>query len=332
MSTDRLNQSRDRGDQAEYWYQRVHAVDCTREEHARFKQWQDESPEHVAAYARTEHLYHRAADLRLDPQWRAAGQAARRRTAQAASRRRSLQWGLSIAAMLVLTIGIGWRLWDPAQPEQHYATATGERRNVILEDGSSIVLDTDSALSVHYSRKHRNLVLQRGQAQFSVTKAPDRPFVVQAGGGAVRAVGTQFQVRKRDSHIQVTLLEGVVTVAATAVTPNASVRTATLAAGEQLSFDDARLWQKASVNLEAAKGWTHGELVFERRPLAEMIDEMNRYTTAKIRLGDPSLRDLRVSGAFYDNDQESLIGALEMGWSLRAERVSDKEIVLHRRN
>lgn len=322
---------RDRSDQAERWYQRMHAADCTHQERERFRQWQAERPEHAAAYARTEYLYHRAADLRLDPRWRAQAQAARQRTARASRRRGTLRWGLSAAATLLLTIGIGARLWDPVPPGQRHVTVTGEQRTLALDDGSSVVLDTDSALTVRYSRRQRRLHLERGQAQFSVAKAADRPFIVQAGDGAVRAIGTQFQIRKDATVVRVTLLEGVVTVTAPAATPRGGERSATLAAGEQLSFDPGELWAMAPANLEVANGWTHGELVFDGRPLVEMIEEMNRYTTAKIRLGDPSLQELQVSGAFYDNDQDSLIQALELGWSLRAERVSPSEIVLYRR-
>src|SRR3546814_6073782 len=79
------------------------------------------------------------------------------------------------------------------QPPQRYATAIGQQHDVALEDGSRVRLDTNSALVVRYSRKHRDVVLERGRAQFDVAHAPQRPFTVHAGPGTVRAVGTQFQ-------------------------------------------------------------------------------------------------------------------------------------------
>lgn len=330
MRTNPPKADRDRSDQAEYWYQRVHAADCTRQERERFRRWQVECPEHAAAYARTEYLYHRAADLRLDPKWRVQAREARQRTEQASRHRRTLRWGLSAAATLVLALGLGARVWDPVQPEQRYATATGERRTLALDDGSSVVLDTDSLLTVRYSRSQRHLHLERGQAQFTVLNAADWPFIVQAGGGTVRAIGTRFQVRKDTAAVRVTLLEGVVTVTAPLWPPGSGERSATLAAGQQLSFDGDQLWFLSPADLEIAYGWTQGGFVFEGLSLAEMIEEMNRYTSTKIRMGDSSLRDLQVNGAFYDNDQDSLIQALEQGWSLRAEYLSPNEIVLYR--
>ncbi|MFT3790392.1 MAG: FecR family protein [Rudaea sp.] len=322
----------DRSDAAEHWFQRMHAADCTPAERAAFEQWRAEYPGHADAYARTEHLYHRAAELRFDPQWRAMARAARQRTARRARVRHGLLWGLPLAAMLVLALGAGWFAWDPKEPPQHYATAVGERRTLTLADGSSVVLDTDSALAVNYSRSQRRLILERGRAQFSVQPQPQRPFIVSVDQGSVRAVGTEFQISRRAANVQVILLKGVVTVSAPAETAAGQERTATLAAGEQLNFDAGPLWAKKTADVDAAKGWTHGELKFDRRPLADVVEEMNRYSAVKIRLGDPTLKDLPVSGAFYDNDQNSLVQALQLGWSLRADRTSPTEITLRRRD
>lgn len=331
MGRDHVKMEHDSSDQAEYWYQRMHAADCTSAERAEFERWRARHPQHAAAYRHTEHLYHRAADLRLDPHWQAVGKATRRRVARAARVRRAVRWSVPVAAVLVLALGAGWQFWDPVEPELHYATTVGERRTLDLNDGTSVVLDTDSKLAIRFSRKQRNLVLEHGQAQFSVASQPQRPFVVRAGEGAVRAVGTQFQVRKRDAGVWVTLLEGVVTVSAPDAASGGTDRGVTLAAGEQVSFGNGQPLNRQPADLAVAEGWIRGEQIFDRRPLREVIEEMNRYTQVKLRLADPSLNELEVSGAFYDNDQDSMIRALELGWSLRAERTSDTTIVLHPR-
>lgn len=329
MWTDQPNEPRDRSDRAEYWQQRRSARDFSPREQAEFERWYAENPEHEAAYERAEYLYRRAEDLRLDPYWTAAAQAAKQSAGRMGMVRRVARAG-SVALVLAISIGIGWQQWNPVEPQQHYATAVGERRTVELQDGSSVVLDTNSALNVQFSRKRRDLTLERGRAQFSVAADKSRPFIVAAGNGTVRAVGTEFQVRSDGRNVLVTLLEGIVTVTAPSRTQDGEA-TATLAAGEQLSFDGQQLWAKSAADLAVAEGWTRGELVFNRRPLRELIDEMNRYTSVQLKLADPSLGNLPVSGAFYDNDQDSLIQALEVGWSLRAER-NGSEIRLHPAN
>lgn len=324
----------DQSDAAERWFVRMQRSDCTREERLACQRWREASPANAAAYARVEHLYRVSRDFQQNPTYRATARAARERAERAGRlRRRTRRWAasLSTAAVLVLAIGLGWRFWDPAQPEQHYVTAVGEQRTLTLDDGSSLKLDTGSAVTVRYSRRYRNVLLEQGRAQFSVAPAPRRPFVVQAGAGKVQAVGTEFQVRKHNATVQVTLLEGVVTVTAPATGQSAETRTATLSPGEQLNFDSVDLWARTKANLDVAQGWTRGELVFRQRPLRELLEEANRYSAVKIRIGDPSLNDLRISGVFDSNDQTSLIQAIEHVLHLHAEQTSPQEIVLQPR-
>lgn len=319
--------------QAERWLARLHADDCGPAEQAAFERWRAASPEHATAYRRADRLHQRAASLRGDPLLQAATRNARIHTARARERRASWRWGVSLAAAASLLVAVGafgWYAWNPAEPEQRYATAVGEKRSLQLEDGSTVLLDTDSAITVQYRRKQRDVVLQQGQAQFTVASQAARPFTVHAHGGAVSAIGTRFQVRAERASVRVTLLEGKVRVSGPAPVSGA-VPAAMLAPGEQLSYGDDGRWDRQPADLEVAQGWIQGELVFRNRPLREIVDEMNRHSNVKLRLGDASLHDLPISGVFYDNNQKSLIRALEHGWSLRAEPVVDGEIVLSRR-
>lgn len=322
-------QERHRRAQAARWLARLQAGDCTAAERAACRRWQAADPANAAAYAQMEALHRHSAELGQDPERRAVANALRARSARRARRRRLGRWGLSLsaAAALVLAVGLGWRHWDPAQPERTYASAVGEQRTFTLDDGSRLLLDTDSAVRVRYSRQQRRVELQRGQAQFTVAKAPERPFTVQAGAASVRAVGTQFQVRRYPDGVRVNLLEGAVEVTAPPPTPEAAPRTATLAPGEQLTLDTHGQWVRHPLDREMAEGWTRGELVFRQTPLAQLVDEMNRYTPVKLRLADPALRDIRLSGVFYGSDQASLVDALEQVWSLRTERRGDEIIV-----
>jgi len=322
----------DCSDRAEYWHQRIHAGNCTEDERLRFEQWKAVRPEHVQAYLRADYLYHLTTSLRQDPRWVAEARMVRRHTARAGRRRRIVRWSLSAAATLLLVFGIGWRVWVPAPVAQYYVTAAGERSTFTLADGSRVILDADSEVSVRYSRERRDVTLDYGQAQFTVAHDRQRPFIVHAGGGSVRAVGTQFQVRQRDGMTLVTLLEGVVRVAAPPAALSKGAGEATLVAGEQLRFSRDFLWPKGPADLDAAKGWTHGRLIFDHSRLAAVIEEMNSYSTSvKIGLQDRAMGDLSVSGAFESGDQKSLVGALEASLPLKARRVSPTRIELSRR-
>ncbi|WP_202841565.1 FecR family protein [Luteimonas saliphila] len=318
--------------EAERWFMRLQMGDCTRADRAAFARWRLADPAHAAAYAEVERMFSLAGQAGADPRLRAAARAARERIERRRRRQGLLQRfaGLAAVASLVLALGIGWRTWNPAQPEQHYATAVGESRTLMLEDGSTVLLDTDSVLRVQYRRLQRDVMLERGQAQFSVAPQPRRPFVVRTDIGAIRALGTRFQVRRHADYVEVALMEGVVEVTAPAA--DGPARTARLAPGEQLDFNAGERWARGAFDPEVALGWTDGQLVFRARPLDEVVQEMNRYNPTQIRLGQPALNELQISGQFYGNDPDSLILALERGWSLRAERPSADEIVLYRRD
>lgn len=328
MDTRHLPMEEDHGE-AERWFMRLQMPDCSPADRAAFARWRLASPSNAAAYAQVEQIFQHSALAAGDPRLQAASRAARVRLAHDRKPRR-LRWAIPLAsaALLLLAVGIGWRWWDTPQPVQHYATAVGEQRSLTLDDGSRVLLDTDSSLAVRYSRRQRELLMERGQAQFTVVSQRQRPFVVKAGTGTVHAVGTRFQVRRGEEMIQVTLLEGVVEVR-DAADANGKARVTRLAPGEQMDFG-GQLWRKRSIDLDVANGWTQGQLVFRRRPLQEVVDEMNRYSAVKIRLGDPSLQTLQISGQFYGKDQASLIQALELGWSLHAERTTADRIILSR--
>lgn len=315
--------------EAARWFARMRAGDCSLAERRGCRQWRESDPANDAAYAQIELLYGCSAEFGGDPARRAASQALRASSARRARRSRIGRWmlGTSAAAVLVLAAGTGWRNWDPVQWEQTYATQVGHQRSVILADGSRLLLDTDSSVQVRYSRKRRQVVLERGQSQFTVATEPGRPFVVQAEQVAVRAVGTQFQVRRDPTGVQVKLLEGVVEVGMPAERPGGAQRLARLAPGEQLSFDLHGQWAKRPLDQEIAAGWPRGELVFRETPLAQLVDEMNRYTQVKIRLADDALGDIRLSGVFYGSDQQTLVQALREVWALRVDRQGSELVV-----
>src|SRR5690606_33638330 len=88
----------------------------------------------------------------------------------------------------------------------------GERRTETLPDGTEVVLNTDSALEMRYSKGRRYIEVKQGEAQFEVAHDASRPFVVSIGEDTVTALGTRFQVRREQGSAIVTLLEGSVEV------------------------------------------------------------------------------------------------------------------------
>lgn len=317
--------------QAEAWLARLLSPHCSTGDRAAFEDWLAQSPDHVDAYLEAELVHAMAGKLASDDLLRATARQARRRIGEETARRGRWLSALSgIAATLAIALGAAyWLTRAPAVAIEQYATAVGEQRTIVLKDGTAMLLDTGSSVSTHFSNRERRVAVERGRVQFSVGRDPRRPFLVEAGPGIVRDIGTTFQVSRIGDDITVGLIEGVVVVAVAEGTTTA--RSSTLAPGEQVAIDaDGKLQGKRPLDLAVAQAWPRGELVFKGRRLDQLLAEMNRYSQIQLRLADPELGALTVSGVFHIDDQQALVTALEQGWSLRAERVGEHEIVLHR--
>lgn len=310
--------------EAEDWFARLRTSNCPPGERARFERWRAE-PAHAAAYARTERLWRGIGGLSEHAELRRMAAEALAATDPRRARRRRVPLALaaSLAACLVL-LG-GWLWLRPSAPVVH-ATAPGQRDTVVLEDGSRLLLNGDSAVAVRYGRRGRDLVLERGEALFEVAHDAGRPFRVQAGDGEVTALGTRFQVRRQPARVTVTLLEGRVAVAR----PDTRARL-TLAPGEQAVLADGAPIATRRVDAEAASSWTRGRLLFRAAPLAEVVEEVNRYAARPLRLADPTLGATPVSGTFPIGDSPSVALALQALLPVRADLSGPDGIVLSRR-
>lgn len=123
-----------------------------------------------------------------------------------AFRRVRLYYGL--AASVLLTLAGTWVYGQ----RNMYSTGIGEQRSIVLNDGSTVELNSGSRMRVRFSDAERDVDLVKGQALFHVAKNPQRPFVVSADGTHIRAVGTQFDVYEKSSGTVVTVVEGKVAV------------------------------------------------------------------------------------------------------------------------
>jgi transmembrane sensor len=204
---------------------------------------------------------------------------------------------------------------------QSFKTAVGQQATVTLPDGSQVTLNTDTALRTGTDENRRRLVyLDKGQAFFKVAKDRRHPFVVAAAGRTVTALGTAFDVRIDRGELKVVLVEGKVRVEAatprpaTAAVPAARRATpmaTDMSAGSQLVARDDTEWRLTPTNVDRETSWLQGQLVFDGAPLREVVKEMNRYSTRKVEIADPSLAERRVGGNFSPGDVQGFAMILE---------------------
>jgi transmembrane sensor len=296
---------------------RVAAADITA-----FSQWR-RKPENAAAYARIETMWEAAETLKGDTDISALTEGARARadvSRKVHSRRSKVLIPIGAVATIA-ALALGVTLW--AGRSQSYETSLGERRTVVLADGSRVTLDTDSRIRVKLTGDRRTVELADGQAFFEVQGDRTRPFVVTAGATDVTAVGTRFDVRRNGDGAQVTLVEGKVDVTnRTGAAPHWS-----LTPGQQIVTTSQRPAVR-TVDVTSETSWTTGRLIFASDTVETAVAEVNRYSHAKVVLQAPAIASITVSGAFNTGDVDGFVSALTELYPVVAERTPSGQIVI----
>lgn len=182
-----------------------------------------------------------------------------------------------------------------------YTADTGTTRLVTLTDGSTVELDSGSAISVDYTNARRAVTLHQGEAYFTVAANPARPFDVLTGDVEIRALGTTFDVDKGDETIHVAVTEHAVRVKSGQQTLDK------LASGNAISVTGQRLGRVTPQLLSNTASWRRHQLIFADRPLAEVITALNRYRTLPVLMLGSQIKNLAVTGLFDTQDTDTAL-------------------------
>lgn len=209
---------------------------------------------------------------------------------------RWLTWPAAVAAAIAIAVVAISYVLLPAEPAlDTYRTAKGEQREIALQDGSRVDLNTNTLLEVRLGDKQRWLHLVQGEAYFSVASDKQRPFVVDMDGATARAVGTEFNIFRPDNQTaRITVTEGIVQVRDTARSTDVAV----LRRDESVNYDQQDGISEVKAADAGVTAWRERQLVFASTPLSEVIDTLNRYSKTPIQLIAKDTALFKVSGVF----------------------------------
>jgi transmembrane sensor len=331
--------------EAGVWIARLHGGNRTRAVENGLKRWLRADTENARAFELATEVWDDAENLRqflpLKPKFLQRP-------------RSSMAPIFASAAMATVLLVLGAVLWF--QNLGVIATGVGEQRQVVLEDGTRIILNTDTRLVVSYKDDARRVELRRGEALFNVAKRPDWPFIVTAGDRQVRALGTSFVVRKEDQQLAVMLVEGKVVVSPVvedqrsaaepalaqqpaqstgSAAPSVDTQTSaparsdvfTLAPGQRLTFGAGSPAKLDTPSVEKATAWRRGQVILDDTPLRAAADEMNRYNATKLVIADNVPGDVLVSGLFQAGDSMHFANAVAHTYKLNVQE-RGAEIIL----
>lgn len=302
------------------WQVTFWSGEVTAHERRAFDRWLAQDAEHARAWDQVQRTGGRVESL-TGP---ATGEALRAadRAHRAAGRRHWLQ-GLGLfAAVGVTTYAVRGTPPVPSMLADH-RTGRGERRDLLLPDGTRIVLNADSAIDLRFTAQARDVLLRAGEA--FIATAPDpraapglgpRPFSVHTRQGTVRAIGTRFTVRQSEGLSMTSVEEGAVQVMPAA----AGVASVRLEAGQRVWFSEEAVETPAAA-LPGDGAWARGVMVAERMRLQDVLVELGRYRSGLLRC-DPAVRDLIVSGVYPLDDTDLALSTLAQALPVRIDRVT----------
>jgi transmembrane sensor len=294
--------------EALHWIVRLTSGEATALDADELRRWRAASATHEAAFQNAARLWNKTEAAVIGLEARAAARPAPRRLV---SRRALIGGGALAASAAAVTIGAAQLNLLPSYAglAADYKTAAGERTRIALPDGSVAELNTRSAIALRFTETERRVDLLAGEAVFEVAHAPERPFIVSAAGGMTRAVGTVFSVRADDRQTSVICLEGQIDVT--------KVQTARLGAGQGVTYGPRGLATPAVADAAQALSWRSGVLSFRDEPLAQVVDELNRYRSGRILVAGEAAQQKRVSGIVHLDRQDEILRHIESSLGLR---------------
>lgn len=299
--------------QAANWLTRLHDEDVTEADRHAFDAWCQADPRHAVAIERMRGLWGSLDTLPAKP--------ARMALNRAFTPQRSR--GVQVTGVLgvVLCAWLGLQHLPVWMADQR--TGVGERRQVVLEDGSRLQLNSNSAVDVKFDGHQRVIELLQGELWGDVAKDAQRPFVVRTDQGTATALGTRYLVKRAENGTTlVTVIESTVAV------KGDTSEGVKVAAGQRSILDHGQAQAPQAIGNSDPDAWTRGLLKVNDQPLDEVLQSLASYRHGLVRFDPQALKNLRVSGVFKLDDTTAALAALADNLPIQVEYFTDLLVVV----
>lgn len=278
-------------EQAAQWHASLQSGDMTDVELQAFHEWHDADSVHATTYAKMSSLW-----SRFDSADSIAGKSTLHKLLKTRKSKLNIKKTNALVGLCLVSI-VAWVGMQTTYPKYYladYRSAVGQQRNIQLADNSEVLLDTNSAINIHYSQGVRKIELVQGSLFIKVSKDPTRPLIIATSSGTAQALGTQFFVEQHAGSMVVGVTESKVQVCA----GNDKRVCTILYAGEKAEIKEHHLSRPQEMDVLAAVAWTKGDLIADNLALSDVLYELSRYKSGWISYDAEEMKKIRVSGVF----------------------------------
>ncbi|AOA58051.1 FecR family protein [Acinetobacter larvae] len=188
-----------------------------------------------------------------------------------------------------------------------YRTQSAEGKNIVLEDGTKISLNANSAINVDYSTQQRTIKLVRGDIYVDVAKDPNRPLVVYGSEAQFKALGTRFIVHQYYQRNTLRMLHSKVRVSSASPSSQSQV----IHAGQSIDIRPEGLGAVKNTPIDSSLfSWQQQQIIADKLPLPDVLDRLNAYHSGYIIYSRKKLEHIKVTGII--NTQQDLTLTLQL--------------------
>jgi transmembrane sensor len=308
------------------WVVRLKTGEPTRGDVEALQQWRQQSPAHEEAFKTAARLLRNAgiaaSELADDQHVADIASVLQRSLPRPLARRAFLGGAIAAAAAGYMVVRPPLDLWPSLEElSADYRTGKGEQRKVVVAPDVSLQLNTQTSVALRSAQNETRIELISGEASVMAKLSSSKPLVMLAGDGRITAFEADFNARCLDRMVSVTCLDGIVDV-------EDGGNVVRLHKAEQVSYSGSGI--EASVPADAAQvtAWQSGLLIFHDRPLASVVDEVNRYRSGKIIITSEDLKRRLVNGTFQLDRLENFVAQVEQLFGARARSLPGGVVLL----
>lgn len=308
-------------EQAVAWFIRLRADNVSQEEKEAFMQWLSLTDEHLRAFNEICDMWGDADLLKsLTNNAQQYGIAPTFKGKKKSAKRNIMPLALMICVICFLVLFEPLTIFIKAD----YSSTLGERKTIQLDDGSTAILNTDSAIASNMQNGERSVELLKGEAFFHVKPNIERPFLVKAKYSTTRVLGTRFFVHHQNNGDEIKVLSGRVEVSEKQNTrPPVILRDL-----EAITISDTILSQPQKLNSALSTSWINGFLAYNNETLENVVNNINRYHTGMIFFKDNSLRQLKINGRLSIREPRAMLTVLQQTMNIRITYLTDWLIII----
>ena len=330
-----VNKDSDVQERASEWFIRLRDGAISEAEKSDFQLWLNENPQHQSAYREVERLWQALDQIptphltQNKPETKSSNKPITIKPAPNKPNKvtlpthhlptqRSSKW-LNRAFITTCALAIMSGVYVNYFPEKlaEYQTSSGEQRTLKLSDGSTLRLNTDTALSTTIDNHQRRIKLYTGEAQFNIAADSKRPFYVETHSHTVTVLGTGFNLKLDDKKLDLIVTEHSVKIT------NSNGHSTVVHSGQGTRATRNTYEKIPSDRLSTALAWQQGRLVFVNQPLIEVLNELDRYHPGRIVLMDELIENTPITGTFKSIDSSAVLEAIEKTQPVRFVRLGD---------